>query len=57
MDPAERSPVGLRYDIEEDGRWIAEAPSIPGALVYGSTRLQACERLVLLLLELLAAEE
>ena len=29
------------YDHEEDGRWIAEAPELPGVLVYGRNRLQA----------------
>ena len=29
------------YDHEEDGRWIAEAPELPGVLVYGRNLLQA----------------
>jgi predicted RNase H-like HicB family nuclease len=26
---------------EEDGRWIAEVPALPGVLAYGSTEAQA----------------
>jgi len=26
---------------EDDGRWIAEAPDLPGVLVYGTTREDA----------------
>jgi predicted RNase H-like HicB family nuclease len=32
-------PVEL--DREVDGRWIAEVPAIPGAIVYGSSAEQA----------------
>jgi predicted RNase H-like HicB family nuclease len=28
----------IETDIEDDGRWIAEIPEIPGVMVYGSTR-------------------
>ena len=31
----------IDYEQEEDGRWIAEIPEIPGVLVYGVTPLQA----------------
>jgi predicted RNase H-like HicB family nuclease len=35
----------MNFDIEleqeEDGRWIAEIPDIPGVLAYGVTPLQA----------------
>ena len=36
----------LRYlkietEREEDGRWIAELPDIPGAMAYGDTRENA----------------
>jgi predicted RNase H-like HicB family nuclease len=36
-------------DIEqEDGRWIAEMPSLPGVLAYGSTTAEAIERVTAL---------
>jgi predicted RNase H-like HicB family nuclease len=26
------------FDREDDGRWIAEVPELPGVLAYGSTQ-------------------
>jgi predicted RNase H-like HicB family nuclease len=34
----------LELEREEDGRWIAEIPSLPGVLAYGNTQSQAIER-------------
>ncbi len=31
----------IEIEMEEDGRWIAEVPDLPGALAYGRTRDQA----------------
>ncbi len=31
----------VEFDREEDGRWIAEIPELPGALAYGSTQEEA----------------
>jgi predicted RNase H-like HicB family nuclease len=31
----------IKYDREEDGRWIAEVPSLPGVMVYGATKAEA----------------
>ena len=31
----------IEFEIEDDGRWIAEIPEIPGALAYGATREEA----------------
>jgi predicted RNase H-like HicB family nuclease len=31
----------IEFEQEEDGRWIAEIPEIPGVLAYGLTPLQA----------------
>jgi len=28
----------IEFDREEDGRWIAEIPEVPGALAYGDTQ-------------------
>ncbi len=35
--------MNLRVETEQedDGRWIAEVPALPGVLAYGSTREQA----------------
>ena len=29
------------FELEEDGRWIAEVEQLPGMLVYGATREEA----------------
>ncbi len=31
----------IEIEREEDGRWIAEIPELPGVMVYGATRNQA----------------
>jgi len=35
---------GIDFEQEDDGRWIAEIPEIPGVLAYGVTPLQAGAR-------------
>ena len=32
---------GVELDREEDGRWIADIPELPGVLAYGATPDQA----------------
>ncbi len=34
----------IEIDQEEDGRWIAESPELPGVMVYGATRDEAQSR-------------
>ena len=48
--------MNLRIEIEreEDGRWIAEAPDMPGALVYGQTQEDAILRVKALSLRIMA---
>lgn len=36
----------IELEQEEDGRWIAEIPTIPGALCYGATAAQAQARVL-----------
>ncbi len=31
----------IEFEQEDDGRWIAEIPSLPGVMVYGATRSEA----------------
>jgi predicted RNase H-like HicB family nuclease len=49
-------PARLRVEIEreEDGRWIAEIPALPGALAYGANREEAITRAQALALRVLA---
>lgn len=46
----------MRVEIEreEDGRWIAEVPEVPGALAYGDTRQQAIDKAEALALRAIA---
>jgi len=34
----------IELEQEEDGRWIAEVPDLPGVLTYGATREEAMAR-------------
>lgn len=44
----------IEIDQEEDGRWIAEIPEIPGAMTYGQTSQQAVISVKSLALRILA---
>jgi len=44
----------VEIEQEKDGRWIAEIPEIPGAMVYGQTREEAVSRVKALALRVLA---
>ena len=44
----------IEIEQEEDGRWIAEVPDIPGVLAYGQTREEAIARVKALSLRVLA---
>lgn len=46
--------LSLETEQEEDGRWIAEVPDLPGILAYGDTRLEAIARAEALALRVLA---
>ena len=44
----------VELDREEDGRWIAEVPSLPGVMVYAQTRDEAFAKVEALALRVLA---
>lgn len=48
--------MGLTVEIEreEDGRWIAEVPQLPGVLAYGQSREEAIARAQVLALRVIA---
>lgn len=46
--------LSLVVEREEDGRWIAEVPELPGVLVYGATQSEAMSRAEVLALRVLA---
>ncbi len=44
----------VETEQENDGRWIAEVPQIPGAMAYGASRDEAVARVEALGLRVLA---
>lgn len=44
----------VEFDREEDGRWIAEIPSLPGVMVYGESREAAFQSARALALRMIA---
>ena len=44
----------VETEIEDDGRWIAEVPALPGAMSYGSSRAEAIAKVEALVLRILA---
>ena len=44
----------IEIDRETDGRWIAEAVTLPGVLAYGETREQAIARVEVLAMRAVA---
>lgn len=44
----------IECEREEDGRWLAEVPQLPGALSYGATAEQAMAKAQVLALRVLA---
>ena len=36
-----RPPFASEYYREEDGRWLADIPALPGVTAYGRTKKQA----------------
>jgi predicted RNase H-like HicB family nuclease len=44
----------IEHEREEDGRWIAEVPELPGVLAYGTTADEAMAKAEVLALRVLA---
>jgi predicted RNase H-like HicB family nuclease len=44
----------LEIEREEDGRWLAEVPELPGVMAYGATADEAMSRAEVLALRVLA---
>ena len=47
-------PLTIEVEQEDDGRWLAEVPELPGVLTYGQTRQEAIDRVQALSLRDLA---
>ena len=48
------TPLRIEVEQEEDGRWIAEVPELPGVMAYGQSRQEAIDRSQSLSLRVLA---
>jgi predicted RNase H-like HicB family nuclease len=46
--------LSIEYEHEEDGRWLAEVPELPGVLTYGATAEEAMVKAEALALRVLA---
>lgn len=44
----------IEHEKEEDGRWLAEVPELPGVLAYGTTAREAMAKAEALALRVLA---
>ena len=44
----------IEHEREEDGRWLAEVPELPGVLAYGATADEAMTKVEVLALRVLA---
>ena len=44
----------IETEQEDDGRWLAEIPALPGVMAYGQTRQDAVSRVQVLALRVLA---
>ena len=44
----------IEHEREEDGRWLAEVPELPGVLAYGATAAEAMAKAEVLALRVLA---
>lgn len=46
----------LEFEQEQDGRWIAEVPELPGVLAYGASADEALAKAEVLALRVLAEQ-
>ena len=44
----------IEIEREDDGRWIAEVPDLPGVMTYGQTKAEAISKVEVLALRVLA---
>lgn len=44
----------IEHEQEEDGRWMAEVPELPGVLAYGTTAEEAMAKAEVLALRVIA---
>ena len=52
--PSSRFSLAIEYYREDDGRWLADIPALPGVSAYGRTKKQATAAVQALALRLIA---
>ncbi len=53
-DDAGNDMLKIEFEREDDGRWIAEIPALPGVMAYGKTQEEARDKVEALALRTLA---
>jgi len=48
------SAFNVEFEREDDGRWIADIPRLPGVMAYGNTKQEAQRRVFAVALRTLA---
>ena len=46
----------IKTELEDDGRWIADVPELPGVLAYGATQGEAMLKVEMLALRVVAEQ-
>lgn len=49
-----KNPMKIETEQEEDGRWIAEVPDLPGVMVYADSKEDAILKVKVLALRVIA---
>jgi len=50
----EIEPIRVEIEVEEDGRFLASVPDLPGVMAYGSSQAEAIRRVKAIALQVLA---
>jgi predicted RNase H-like HicB family nuclease len=54
QQPPDSESFKVEFEQEQDGRWLAEIPDLPGVMAYGPTKKEAEVAAVALALRVLA---
>jgi predicted RNase H-like HicB family nuclease len=52
--PPDEESFTVDFELEEDGRWLADIPELPGVMAYGATKADAKAAAIALVLRVLA---
>jgi predicted RNase H-like HicB family nuclease len=50
----EINPLRIERELEQDGRWLASVPELPGVMAYGETEDEAIRKAKAVALQILA---